>query len=122
MMFKRIREAGILPTVSVVIGHPEESKEEFQKTADLLKKSAQYLKEDAPSVTPCSVIPGTKLHSKMKGYGAQPGEDEWIEWKIPGNDFNERKRRVKILNEIIKKNYDVDGAKTPDEEIYRFKE
>ena len=117
--FKRAYEAGVTVTTSMIVGHPSETASDFKDTLRFLKRASKYLKM-GPSVSLCGVYPRTGLYEKMAKYGALPGEDLWVEWRVPGNDYNERLRRLKVLNRFIKDYIDNRGMRIPNEKAYHY--
>ncbi len=117
--FRKASLVGLTVTTSMIVGHPAETREYFNETLEFLKHASKYLKL-GPSVSLCGVYPKTTLYEKMRKYGAKPGEDIWVEWKVPGNDYNERLKRLKELNAVIKEYIDNRGLRIPNKEVYQY--
>jgi radical SAM superfamily enzyme YgiQ (UPF0313 family) len=117
--FKKASEANLVVTTSMIVGHPSETLKDFEETIEFIKKASPYLKM-GPSVSLCTVFPHTLLYNKMESYGAKSGEDMWMEWKVPGNDYNERLRRLKIMNKVIKEYIDERGLRIPNGEVFHY--
>ncbi len=118
--FREVHEANIVVTLSLIVGYPWESEIDFNETISLLKRSFKYM-SIPPSVSSCTVFPRTPLHKKLIQSGVPEEDALWVKWKNGNNDFNERKRRIKLLDQFVKENFDKKGISIPDDEIYHFK-
>jgi radical SAM superfamily enzyme YgiQ (UPF0313 family) len=68
ILYERVRETaeqGIIPTLSFVIGFPEEEKEDLDKTLHLALQSG-VVGNSHPLVQMLTVLPGTDLHARYK--------------------------------------------------------
>ncbi|MCX6701642.1 MAG: radical SAM protein [Candidatus Zambryskibacteria bacterium] len=60
---RRLKDAGILPTVSIMVGQYTETVEDVQKSIDLMLETLNYNKNVNYAFTICTPFPGTKLYN-----------------------------------------------------------
>jgi anaerobic magnesium-protoporphyrin IX monomethyl ester cyclase len=60
---KRLKDAGILPTVSIMVGQYTETLDDVRQSMDLMLKTVRYDKNLNYAFTICTPFPGTKLYA-----------------------------------------------------------
>jgi anaerobic magnesium-protoporphyrin IX monomethyl ester cyclase len=112
------RDAGILLQVSVLIGLPEETKEDIEATLDLIRK----VKADVLDVNSFIPLPGTSIWDAMSDAEKQAIDwhkigyksfDNYFSRQISRDDFDHyRARAYRISKSIIRSTVLRQGAKT----------
>jgi len=98
-----IRNAGITIGSNIIIGHPAESKENFEKTLKFITEMRADLKEQ-PLPSECVIFEGTDLYSKYIGKEGFK-YDNACDWSFNDNTSEERKSRIKEYEILCLKLY-----------------
>jgi len=113
-------EVGINPQFSLIVGHPAEGPEEFRETLDFLRGVGPYIGDVTPSVTVCGIYPRTPLQAKLADFGGDPETDLWMDWTLGDNTFAERRRRVGVLHDFLRRYVGHGGIKIDDDEVFEY--
>ncbi|MFA5144771.1 MAG: B12-binding domain-containing radical SAM protein [Candidatus Omnitrophota bacterium] len=91
------KDAGISFSVNLVIGHPGESEEDFEKTRRFVNKIRALT--DCIHINPCYVLKGSDLFENHKKWGMVLPEDYVTNWFLAdgSNDSHIRSARVNAL-------------------------
>ncbi|MBU1627943.1 radical SAM protein, partial [bacterium] len=79
--FKLCHKYGIEPTANIMIGHPEETIEDLEKTYKLIKT----IKPEDVAVYFCTAFPGKRIHDYAVKNNLLNKEIDWIEYDIARN-------------------------------------
>ena len=92
-----MHQAGLAARLMFIIGHPAETKEDFEKTLGFVEEYRKYLSMVSFGFT-CKINPGTPLWEKRAKYGIS--YDEEGEWYAGANTMRVRMQRLDYANEI----------------------
>ncbi len=86
--------AGIKAQINVMFGIPGETKRDFSRTLDLLKRARPFVDSVLASQSFCVIDKNTRLYNHPKEFGIT-GAEHHLYWKSDGgrNDYPERFRR-----------------------------
>ncbi|MFH0870501.1 MAG: radical SAM protein [archaeon] len=93
-----IRKAGITIGSNMIIGHPVESREDFEETLRFVKEMKDDLREQ-PWPSECTIFEGTDLYSKYIGKEGFT-YNQVSDWAFKDNTPAERESRIKAYREL----------------------
>jgi anaerobic magnesium-protoporphyrin IX monomethyl ester cyclase len=94
--FKLCHKYGIEPTANVMLGAPEETLEDLEKTYKLIK----VIKPDDIAVYFCTAIPGKYIYDYAKEHGLLNKDIDWVEYDTARNREEEHVN-IKLLHVTI---------------------
>lgn len=101
-MMRQAHEAGIRIAINLLVGFPGETSEMFCETIDGLERERASI-DRVQAINTCHVTHGSYLDSNYEDYGVDINVPEhWFRWRGPhGNTYEERKRRIAMLEEVV---------------------
>jgi radical SAM superfamily enzyme YgiQ (UPF0313 family) len=95
-------QAGIPVRANFMFGFPGESKEDFKKTIEFLKRNRQYFSQVHPSETFCHVDPHTYMYEHPDEFGIRNFKETSLYWECSdkSNIYPERLRRHQEFCEV----------------------
>lgn len=89
-------DAGIKTSLFIIVGFPGETKGDFEKTLDFIRRNRPWI-DQVKSINSLHIITGTPLHKHADKFGLKlPEKDYHYLWEGPdGNTPDERARRIR---------------------------
>ena len=100
-VLKVLFENDIYISSNIIVGHPSETREHFYETMNFLKSASKYLSQP-PSPAMCLFFRGSDMFNNYKNNSDFTFYHP-LDWKYKDNDLEERKTRVKLLNDCCEK-------------------
>lgn len=99
-VIKDTSEAGISVEAFFIVGHPEETEEDFEKTCDFIKNNYRYI--DSIYVNSMMILEGSHMHKYFIEYGVvKPFPVDWVA-SGGTNTVAIRNRRRLLLEELFR--------------------
>ncbi len=100
--FRDARRAGLRTSINLVAGFPGETPEMFEETVATLEHECDNFHR-VQAINACVLTPYSRLSKGLADFGVDSSMQEgFLKWRGPvGNDYSERKRRVRALQELV---------------------
>ncbi|MBN1824242.1 MAG: radical SAM protein [Endomicrobiales bacterium] len=97
------KKAGIKCWINIMPGLPTETREDFGKTLDFLKKNRRSIYRVSVSQSFCSIADNTALKNFPERYGVKK-DPHYLYWVSNNgeNDYEERMRRYRELSKVLR--------------------
>jgi len=99
-MFTKMKLAGLMVAINLIVGTPGETLDNFYETVNFIRNRRDII-DHIEELNTCMVYKKCKLGEKYKSFKVYNNCDEYAWFRKDGNTITERRRRLTVLSNII---------------------